>query len=163
MDIPTPSISTWDLFPALAVLVLVILCMTGIGLIIWREYRKWNSEQRLIEQKWQTEQSLVRDERWQNFMSAMQSVVTRENEQNRTQLADMAKSISQLSDNTVKMAEAVCMVSERVEMLADTLTGHIAVDDARFEVLLSDAQKAAIDDQVTAGTAVKPPGRPKKK
>jgi hypothetical protein len=74
----------------------------------------------------------------------MQEAASREDEKNRGQMADMATSINTLADNSRKMAETVDGLIKTVMGLSDTLTGHIAVDDARFEVLLSDYQKEAV-------------------
>ncbi len=151
MQTPLPSGEIWNLFPSLAVIVLVMAVVFGGLFVIWREYRTWmekqdkkRAEERKEQRLWEEQQDALRDERWRNFIGDMQEAASREDEKNRGQMADMATSINTLADNSRKMAETVDGLIKTVMGLSDTLTGHIAVDDARFEVLLSDYQKEAV-------------------
>jgi hypothetical protein len=165
LQVPIPPGEIWQLFPNLAVIILIMVVMfAGLGLI-WREYRAYQKDQdkkreaeRERQRLWEEEQDKIRDERWQNFIRAMQAVSAREEERNREQLADMATSINQLSDSSRKVAELVDGLIEKVTHLTGTVTNHIAVDDARFDVLLSDQQRQAIDAQVATAAQ-----RPRKK
>jgi len=147
-QVPLPDSSTWLLFPNLAVIVLIMAVVFGGLYLIWREYKAYAKDQdvkrsaeRETQRKWEEQQDALRDERWQNFIKAMQAVSAREGEKNREQLAGMAQLID-------KMAASVSMLVERVNELSGTVVNHIAVDDARFEVLLSDQQRQVIDDKI---------------
>jgi hypothetical protein len=142
---PIPSADVWLLFPYLAVLLLVMAAL-GSGLwVIWGEYKKWSdkedtkrTEEREKQRVWQRESDTIRDMRWQTFVAKMQETEQVENEKIRDQLVQVTGALSNLSDNNKKLAD-------NVQSLSDILTGHIAVDDARFSVLFTEEQLSDID------------------
>lgn len=156
---PLPPASTWELFPNLAVIILIMGVLFGGLMAIWREYKAWQREQdkaaageQAEHRQWQERQDETRDERWQGFLAQMQRVFALESEANREQIGVMAENIRKLSENSQKLTETV-------GHLSDTLTTHIAVDDARFDVLLSPAQKQAMKEQTGPPSG---PRRPRK-
>jgi flagellar biosynthesis/type III secretory pathway M-ring protein FliF/YscJ len=133
-----PSADIWTLFPALAVVVLLLVIIGWGARAMWREYRTWmdvqdtkRSEEHAKQREWEEEQDALRDERWQSFIQAMKIEQAKESEADR-------KSIAALADVIQGMRRAV-------ETLTETLKGHILEDNARFEVLLSPDQRASID------------------
>lgn len=154
---PLPPTSTWELFPNLAVIILIMAVLFGGLMMVWREYKTWARElertataARAEQRDWEEEQDEIRDARWQSFLEGMQQQHALESEQDRRQMATMADNIRQLSENSQKLAETVGHLSE-------TLTTHIAVDDARFDVLLTPTQKQAMNEQLAAPRRKKPP------
>lgn len=133
-----PSADLWALFPALGVVVLVLIAVGIGGKAVWREVKLFINEQDLARSKerqtqrlWEEEQEKLREARWQSFFTGMQLEQARENEEGR-------KSISNLADVIQGMKSAL-------ETLTITLRNHIIEDDARFAVLLDEAQKASVD------------------
>jgi flagellar biosynthesis/type III secretory pathway M-ring protein FliF/YscJ len=133
-----PSADTWNLYPALGVVVLLLIVIALGARAMWREYRSWmdtqddkHSKERETQRAWEEEQDALRDERWQSFIQAMKIEQAKESEADR-------KSIAALADVIQGMRRAV-------ETLTETLKGHILEDNARFEVLLSPDQRASID------------------
>lgn len=133
-----PSADIWTLFPALAVVVL-LLVVIGLGArAMWREYRSWMDEQdgkRIEERKtqraWEEEQDELRDSRWQSFIQDMQIAHAKESEADRKQIG--------------QLAEVIQDMRVAVQTLTETLKSHIIEDNARFDVLLNSDQKAAVD------------------
>lgn len=154
-QVPIPDSELWNLYPSLGIIILVMIVVSAGLLIIWREYKLWAREQdkkradeRATQRAWEEEQDKLRDSRWQDFIQAMSATYEQKDKKNRGQIADMAKTLNQLSVNSVKTTEAVGLLSVMVQSLKETLTGHIAVDDARFEVLLSPVQKTAFQEKI---------------
>lgn len=137
-----PSADIWTLFPALAVVVLLLIII-GLGArAMWKEYRSWMDEQdkkrsaeRIDQRNWEEEQDALRDERWQSFIQAMKIEQAKESEADRKSIADLA--------------EVIKGMHKAVEELTHTLKDHILEDNARFDVLLNPDQKTAVSDVKT--------------
>lgn len=137
-----PSAEIWTLFPALAVVVLLLIVI-GLGAkAMWREYRAWTegqdakrADERKTQRRWEEDQDRLRDERWQSFIQAMKIEQAKESEADR-------KTISNL-------AEVIEGMRRAVEQLTVTLKNHIIEDDARFDVLLNPEQKSAVEEVKT--------------
>jgi flagellar biosynthesis/type III secretory pathway M-ring protein FliF/YscJ len=137
-----PSAEIWTLFPALGVVVL-LLVIIGVGArTMWREYRafmevqdKKRDDERDKQRSWEENQDALRDGRWQGFITAMKIEQAKENEADRISIANLAVVIEGMR--------------KAVEQLTLTLRNHILEDDARFDVLLRPEQKSAIEDVKT--------------
>lgn len=162
-SIQLPSADVWGLYPALAVLVLVMVVM-GLGLrTIWREYKAWalqegeKREQEHEKQRaWQRESDAVRDARWQKLITDLQCTNLAETDRTRSQLSQIFDALRQLTESSEQ-------VNSSLRLLTEVLSKHIAVDDARFAVLFNlDQQervKAVIKERAAHGndTKTQPP------
>jgi flagellar biosynthesis/type III secretory pathway M-ring protein FliF/YscJ len=137
-----PSAEIWTLFPALGVVVL-LLVVIGLGArAMWREYRAWmdvqdtkRSDERTAQRKWEEEQDSKRDQSWQSFIAEMQDRHEADSAADRIKLSELADVIRKLVD--------------QVTGLNKTLSEHIIEDAARFDVLLKPDQKQAVEDVKT--------------
>lgn len=141
--VPIPSSSTWDLFPALAVLVLVILVLVALGLVILREYKAWvreqnkaRSDEREKQREWQSEQDHKRDSSWQSFINGMQVRLEQESAEDRERLTELTREIKNLAET---------IASLRVDF-----NEHVLEDKARFNVLLTDDQVERVNHEKNA-------------
>lgn len=142
-SVPIPSGSTWELFPALAVLVLVILVLVGVTIGVWREYKLWAKEkearemaERKNQREWQAAQDEKRDKAWQGTVLELQDRYTRESKESRDKLSDLAEVIEQLVRS--------------VEGLRGDFNEHIIEDTARFNILFNDNQKNHVPAEIQA-------------
>lgn len=123
---PLPTADIWILFPSLAVIVLVIVVLGIGGMAFWKQFRASVKEDR----EWRADQDEKRDKQWQEFMDDMQSRHEADSAADRIKLTEMAQILGKLSD--------------AVNSVTSTLRDHIVEDNARFDVLLTDAQKASV-------------------
>lgn len=134
-----PNAEVWTLFPALAVVVLLLIVL-GLGArAMWREYRVWTdgqddkrAKERSTQRAWEEEQDAKRDARWQAFVQGMQLEQAKESAADRKTIGDLA--------------EVIRGMQKAVEVLTTTLRDHIREDEARFQVLLTSDQKSAVED-----------------
>ena len=153
--VSVPSSDTWALYPSIGIIVLVMIVIFGALYLIWQEYKAYVATQEerrkaseKARQEWQAAQDVLRDERWQGFLERTQEAHSLESERDRAQLQAIATEVKNLVVNSQLLAQTVGFLSEKIAKLSDTLTGHIQVDDARFDVLFTDGQKKAIAEKI---------------
>lgn len=133
-----PSTDIWGLFPSLAVIVLIGAAMGFALRFIWKEFKAWMAEWQASQDKARAEErdkqrawEAAQNQGWQNFMQKIETHHTDEEARNRTTLAEVVASMES--------------IAQAVKGLNQTLSDHILEDAARFEVLLSQDQRATVE------------------